>query len=256
MIKDDVTEHLRNELVSILKQPKYFEACMVRRMPLTPLKQNHKTQVVFLIIVGIILAIQFLIVLPNQKYTIPAYIIVGLTPVVLISWSIASIKDAGHLKQDHKFMDLLATIHPCEMCPDCEVLRTPRSRHCAICDSCVERFDHHCPWVNNCVGNGNHNAFLVFVSSISFLIVSIMGSCILQLFYPCDHLQFDCPLNEFCWQGLCHSEGVQITVITIQLIFLFLLGLPFTTTLCIFHSRNYCMGRTTNERLAKKRVRS
>jgi hypothetical protein len=51
-----------------------------------------------------------------------------------------------------------------QLCPDCLCVRTTRSRHCTVCDRCVERFDHHCPWINNCVGVKNHNNFICFVT--------------------------------------------------------------------------------------------
>ena len=58
------------------------------------------------------------------------------------------------------------------LCPDCKVIRTPRSRHCNICNRCVERFDHHCPWLNNCVGTRNHGYFYAFIVSMYALVLS------------------------------------------------------------------------------------
>ncbi|GMJ12126.1 hypothetical protein like AT3G09320 [Hibiscus trionum] len=48
-------------------------------------------------------------------------------------------------------------------CQKCSHFKPPRAHHCRICKRCILRMDHHCVWINNCVGHANYKAFFVFV---------------------------------------------------------------------------------------------
>lgn len=54
-------------------------------------------------------------------------------------------------------------------CRTCKFERPARSKHCSVCDCCVLKQDHHCIWINQCVGYYNYKYFLGFLLSHALL---------------------------------------------------------------------------------------
>ena len=56
-------------------------------------------------------------------------------------------------------------------CFFCRNLWSSSTVHCMTCGKCVEGFDHHCPFINNCIGYKNHGSFLTFLFTTLFYIL-------------------------------------------------------------------------------------
>jgi len=56
-------------------------------------------------------------------------------------------------------------------CATCDIYRPPRAVHCGICNCCIERLDHHCPWLGTCVGKRNYKYFIIFISLLAALVI-------------------------------------------------------------------------------------
>lgn len=115
--------------------------------------------------------------------------------------------------------------------------RPPRTSHCSRCDNCIERFDHHCPWLGQCVGRRNYRYFFVFVTFITLSCFFVAGTSIalLVLVSKDDSNDFEeairlHPASMYCFL-ICAIFGL------------------ITGRLLSFHLYLLTVGLTTNEEL-------
>ena len=75
-------------------------------------------------------------------------------------------------------------------CTTCEIDKPARSKHCGMCGACIQKFDHHCVWINQAVGLYNYRFFLLFLFFHVIICVygTVIGLYMLQYFTDKDKL--------------------------------------------------------------------
>ncbi|XP_050794036.1 palmitoyltransferase ZDHHC3 isoform X2 [Gopherus flavomarginatus] len=130
-------------------------------------------------------------------------------------------------------------------CPKCCSIKPDRAHHCSVCKRCIRKMDHHCPWVNNCVGENNQKYFVLFtmyIALISMHALIMVGFHFLYCF-------------EEDWTK-CSSFSPPTTVILLILLcFEALLFLIFTSVMFGTQVHSICTDETGIEQLKKEERR-
>ena len=101
-------------------------------------------------------------------------LIVNFVFIILYNYLICS--DPGYVKDDEKIKDIESLLFKQKdefkkFCFKCSINKNENIKHCSICQKCCYEFDHHCYWLNKCVGKKNYISFIIilYICLIDFI---------------------------------------------------------------------------------------
>lgn len=218
--------------------------------------------VIFILILSILhICWDFPLLVKNKQYYIPILFCLALF-YTITNYLFASLHDPGVLprpdadeilqieKENHIQTDLNGNYFPrippahsihvrnfpysSSYCYTCRVYRLPRVSHCSICNVCIQNFDHHCPWINNCVGLLNYRYFFNFILSSSMLCLSAVVGCSFSVYYRWESIED--PGEKFAYNIPSFIVGI----------IAFMLLLTLSSFWC-YHCKLAMNGTTTRE---------
>ena len=198
----------------------------------------------------------------TDHWTKAILIIAGvLCLLVLIFLILCSFRDPGIIRRHHfncfyryerkgTRIFQLGFIRNYKYCGTCSIMRPIRSSHCFDCNNCVERCDHHCPWIGNCVGKRNYLFFYFFVISLTFMLLYLEGFCIAHIWkYLHDNLEDNKYKKGSEKREHIVAYSLCDLIISLYLIIYGILCMAFTLGLLFYHTSLVINNTTTKEML-------
>lgn len=144
--------------------------------------------------------------------------------------------------EDNDDLDELDEVLHCRLCDSHVGLD---SKHCWECGKCVANFDHHCPWLNTCIGTRNYGGFYTAIWGLLVVFGLIVAAAILVLL---DSIVASPGLPpQQPWRSQLVSFVLLIVILAVNVPLWFL-----DLTLVSFHSYLCYMDITTYEYLTGK----
>ncbi|XP_053380620.1 palmitoyltransferase ZDHHC12-B-like [Mercenaria mercenaria] len=122
-------------------------------------------------------------------------------------------------------------------CDYCEIQPPLRSKHCEDCKNCIRKYDHHCPWLETCVGERNHRYFWWFLFTTAVLILWTFV------------IIWESFITENTWADWFHTN----LVLFLDTVVLVISG-PVVVGLLVFHTYLMAYGLTTWEVASRERI--
>lgn len=147
----------KNDISAMLEEPGLLARCNPFHTSLEPTSNSYFNFVLYHVVffTRYFLVLAFIVPLVHLAFSLASLTLFGLS---FLLYELVSNMDPGYLiKSSHSLAYLFIKYNTDSVCAYCEVKRNGAVRHCQHCRKCVrvrdkQRFDHHCPWLHNCVG--------------------------------------------------------------------------------------------------------
>lgn len=164
--------------------------------------------------------------------------------LVYLSTILAVFSDPGKVTsnriptKDYPFIPNQLIFFDKKVCSTCHLIKPARSKHCSICGHCYLLYDHHCVWINNCVGYYNYKWFLLFLIANINMLGYGGWRCYQVLVTQTTGL-------SLFWQLITKTtDANKVTGVFLILCSIFII---ITTLFTALHFRYIYLGVTTNE---------
>lgn len=146
-------------------------------------KPFNDLQLVSWVVFGLDVLVFYFIVVPSLPVAVAAIfgLFFGADAIALfwVTWVVTRIDTSDPRVMKNIYGEInpaedlqnIDTLAHCDLCGYVD----ERSKHCRACNKCVRKFDHHCKWLNNCVGETNYKGFLATLGLVSGFTVTLIA---------------------------------------------------------------------------------